>query len=276
MTVVGDDAQSIYSFRAANVGNILEFPQRFDPPACRITLEHNYRSVQPVLDAANSLIAEGRRQYPKTLRVGPRRRRAAAAGHGARRSCAGRLRGGGSPRAARGRRRAQEAGGAVSQQPPQRHAGSRTGPPQHPLRQVRRPEVPGGAAHQGRARGAALGRQRAATALPLSGCCSCWMASGRQPRRRCLEHLGAHAGSFDALAAFEPPAAAAACLARVHPADARRWRALLAPWAGQLEQVVRWYQPLLAAAPRRRDWFARRTWRCWWRWRRSSPTASAS
>jgi DNA helicase-2/ATP-dependent DNA helicase PcrA len=69
LTVVGDDAQSIYAFRAADVGNILDFPSQFEPPAQRIALEVNYRSVQPVLDAANALIAEGRRQYPKTLRA---------------------------------------------------------------------------------------------------------------------------------------------------------------------------------------------------------------
>jgi DNA helicase-2/ATP-dependent DNA helicase PcrA len=69
LTVVGDDAQSIYSFRAADVGNILSFPERFTPPAERVTLELNYRSVQPVLDAANALLAEAARQYPKTLRA---------------------------------------------------------------------------------------------------------------------------------------------------------------------------------------------------------------
>ena len=45
-TVVGDDAQSIYSFRAATVRNILDFPGRFDPPATVVTLEQNYRSSQ--------------------------------------------------------------------------------------------------------------------------------------------------------------------------------------------------------------------------------------
>jgi DNA helicase-2/ATP-dependent DNA helicase PcrA len=69
LTVVGDDAQSIYAFRAADVGNILEFPERFTPPAGRITLERNYRSVQPVLDAANALIAQASRQHAKTLRA---------------------------------------------------------------------------------------------------------------------------------------------------------------------------------------------------------------
>jgi DNA helicase II / ATP-dependent DNA helicase PcrA len=67
LCVVGDDAQSIYSFRAASVDNILEFPSRFSPPAQVAKLELNYRSVQPILDLANVLIAEGQRQYQKRL-----------------------------------------------------------------------------------------------------------------------------------------------------------------------------------------------------------------
>jgi DNA helicase-2/ATP-dependent DNA helicase PcrA len=67
VTVVGDDAQSIYSFRAAEVENILGFPDQFIPSAQVITLEQNYRSTQPVLDAANCLIAESERQYRKNL-----------------------------------------------------------------------------------------------------------------------------------------------------------------------------------------------------------------
>ena len=69
LTVVGDDAQAIYSFRAATVDNILQFPRRFEPPAEVVSLEQNYRSTQKVLDAANALIAEGKRQYRKTLRA---------------------------------------------------------------------------------------------------------------------------------------------------------------------------------------------------------------
>ncbi len=69
LCVVGDDAQSIYSFRAANVGNILDFPSHFNPPAQVIALEDNYRSTQPILDAANALMAEATRQYRKQLRA---------------------------------------------------------------------------------------------------------------------------------------------------------------------------------------------------------------
>jgi DNA helicase II / ATP-dependent DNA helicase PcrA len=67
ITVVGDDAQAIYSFRGGTIDNILEFPGKFSPPARVVTLEQNYRSTQPLLDAANSLMAEGGRQYRKFL-----------------------------------------------------------------------------------------------------------------------------------------------------------------------------------------------------------------
>ncbi len=68
VTVVGDDAQAIYSFRGGTVENILEFPAKFSPPARVVTLEENYRSTQPLLDAANALMAGGGRQYRKFLR----------------------------------------------------------------------------------------------------------------------------------------------------------------------------------------------------------------
>ncbi len=67
LTVVGDDAQAIYSFRAACVENILGFPAQYAPPAAVVTLEENFRSTQGILDAANALIAGGERQYRKTL-----------------------------------------------------------------------------------------------------------------------------------------------------------------------------------------------------------------
>ncbi|HEX7038329.1 MAG TPA: ATP-dependent helicase, partial [Pseudomonadales bacterium] len=70
LCVVGDDAQSIYSFRAATVDNILEFPSRFPRPAQVIALEHNYRSLQPILDAANALMAQSPRQFRKNLQSG--------------------------------------------------------------------------------------------------------------------------------------------------------------------------------------------------------------
>src|SRR5204863_183589 len=67
VTVVGDDAQAIYAFRGATVRNILDFPGQFDPPATIIKLEQNYRSVQPILDASNAMIAAGGQGFAKTL-----------------------------------------------------------------------------------------------------------------------------------------------------------------------------------------------------------------
>jgi DNA helicase-2/ATP-dependent DNA helicase PcrA len=67
VTVVGDDAQAIYSFRAAAVENILGFAERYTPKADIIVLAQNYRSTQQILDCANALMAEGARQHRKTL-----------------------------------------------------------------------------------------------------------------------------------------------------------------------------------------------------------------
>ena len=67
LAVVGDDAQAIYSFRAAAVDNILGFPDRFNPRAEVVTLAQNYRSTQEVLDVANAVMAEAPRQLRKHL-----------------------------------------------------------------------------------------------------------------------------------------------------------------------------------------------------------------
>jgi DNA helicase II / ATP-dependent DNA helicase PcrA len=68
VTVVGDDAQSIYSFRAATVRNILDFPDQFEPPARIVTLEQNYRSTQSILDACNAVIGFASERFTKNLR----------------------------------------------------------------------------------------------------------------------------------------------------------------------------------------------------------------
>jgi DNA helicase-2/ATP-dependent DNA helicase PcrA len=67
LTVVGDDAQAIYSFRAATVRNILDFPGHFSPRADVVTLEQNYRSTQPILAAANAVIGEADERFTKNL-----------------------------------------------------------------------------------------------------------------------------------------------------------------------------------------------------------------
>ncbi|RSZ60181.1 ATP-dependent helicase [Massilia atriviolacea] len=65
--VVGDDAQSIYSFRGATVRNILDFPKQFAREAHIVTLERNYRSTQPILDASNAVIGAALERHAKTL-----------------------------------------------------------------------------------------------------------------------------------------------------------------------------------------------------------------
>ncbi len=66
LLVVGDDAQSIYSFRGADIANILDFPKKYSD-AKTFRLETNYRSTQPVLDVANEIIKHNTKQFPKKL-----------------------------------------------------------------------------------------------------------------------------------------------------------------------------------------------------------------
>jgi DNA helicase-2/ATP-dependent DNA helicase PcrA len=66
MTVVGDDAQSVYSFRGATLRNILDFPKHFQGTRL-VTLEQNYRSTQPILDVTNGVISRAPERFTKNL-----------------------------------------------------------------------------------------------------------------------------------------------------------------------------------------------------------------
>ena len=114
LTVVGDDAQSIYSFRAATVRNILDFPDQFSPKAEVVTLDRNYRSTQPVLSAANGVIGLAKERFTKNLWTEQNVDAQTAARRRARRGRSGplyRRAGAGKPR---GRRAAQGSGSLVS------------------------------------------------------------------------------------------------------------------------------------------------------------------
>ncbi len=67
LTAVGDDAQSIYAFRGADVKHVLDFPQRFNPPATLRLLTQNYRSTPELLAASNATIALASERFPKQL-----------------------------------------------------------------------------------------------------------------------------------------------------------------------------------------------------------------
>ena len=93
--MVGDDAQAIYSFRAATIANMAEFAQRFEG-ATVLTLEQNYRSTPEILAAANAALEPGTEHHPKTLQAarapGPRPRLTTCADQaGEARTVAGRI-----------------------------------------------------------------------------------------------------------------------------------------------------------------------------------------
>ncbi len=255
LTVVGDDAQAIYSFRAASIDNILEFPARFTPPARIVTLEENYRSTQPVLDVANALMAEGGAAVPQAPAQRARRRRVAAVRDGARRTGAGDLRRRQRARGARARRRPAAPGGAVPQRRSQRRARTRAHAPQHPVREVRRPQVPRSRAREGPARACCAGPTTRATASRRSACCSCcpaWvrpMHSARAKRSKPRRFRGRRWRRTPCPAATrETWGPLTRLLADIGAENA--------PWEGQVGRVRQWYEPqlerLYEAAPARR------------------------
>ncbi len=244
LMVVGDDAQSIYAFRAADIGNILDFPSKFDPPAARVTLERNYRSVQPVLDAANALIGQARRRHPKTL--------VAQRGGGARPQLVTVL----DDRAQADWvideiLRQREAAVALKRQAVLFRSAHHSAGLEVELVRRNVPFVKHGglkfleAAHVKDLLSVLRWAENPRNGIAAFRTLQLMRGVGPSNAQRCLEHLGKAAGSWvDALASFEPPAAAL-----------DEWRSFVAlmrglvdpaaRWPAQMEPLRQWYRPLL-------------------------------
>ena len=242
VTVVGDDAQAIYSFRAAAVENILGFPDRFRPKAEVVTLAQNFRSSQSMLDSANALMADAPRQYRKHLLSmrgqGPRPKIVTVddlptqAEFICTRVLASRE--AGIP--------LQAPGGVVPHRLAQRRARNRTGEAQDSFREVRRPQIPRGVARQGSARGAALGRQSAQPARRVpraAAACRAWdrrMPSGRSINSSPTATCGARSRSSSRRPTRAWHGRSSTSCSRHSAIPNREWR-------GQIHMVREWYKP---------------------------------
>ncbi len=243
VAVVGDDAQAIYSFRAASVENILAFPERFTPRADVITLEQNYRSTQPILDLANAVMAEAPRQFRKDLKA------ARSGGVRAELLTVADLREQAESVCEQVLRR-REANVPLKRQGVLFRSSSHSDVLEIELGRRGIPFVKYGglrfleAAHVKDL--LALLRWADNPRNALAGFRTLQLLPGMGPSnaRRALDHLERAAGGFGALREFAPP-----------PAAVEYWDGLLAalleladphrPWAGQVQRARLWYQPHL-------------------------------
>jgi DNA helicase-2/ATP-dependent DNA helicase PcrA len=245
LTVVGDDAQAIYSFRAATVDNILQFPQRFQPPAQVVSLEQNYRSTQKVLDAANALIAEGKRQYRKTLRAtrpggAPPRLVTVLDDRAQSLYVVGRV------------LENREAGMALKRQAILFRSSHHSDALEIELMRRNIPFVKYGglkfleAAHVKDLLSVLRWADNPRNGIAAFRVLQLMPGMGPANAERCVATLREAAYSTSALAGFQPPAATR----ESWPVFIDMMEALTSPrarWPGQVEQVRRWYQPLLEA-----------------------------
>ena len=254
------------------------FPSASARRAEVVTLAQNYRSTQPMLDAANALMAEAPRQHRKHLlsvRGAGRRGRARS------RSTSCRRRPNTSAREVLERR---EAGVPLKRQAVLFRTGRHSDvleveldQAQDPVREVRRPEVPRGRARQGPARRCCAGPTTRATRSPRFACCSCCRAWGRRMRARRSttsrrERLLVRGARELRAAARRADVRGSACVELLHGAR----RAAARRGAGQVRLVREWYQPHLERLYEHVPHAHRRSRAARAARRRSTPRASAS
>ena len=215
LTVVGDDAQAIYCFRAATVRNILDFPGQFDPPADDRELEQNYRSTQPILAAANAVIGLAARavhQEPALATAAPASGRALVIGRATNRP----------GRAASSSACSRTARPAWRSRSRPCCSAPRTTAAMLEIELTRR-NIPfvkyGGlkfleAAHVKDVLASCAGPRTRATASPASASCSCCPASAPPPPAKVLDAMAGRSRDRCAGARSAPPAKAADALAR--------------------------------------------------------------
>ena len=241
LAVVGDDAQAIYSFRAAAVENILSFPDRCTRRAEVSTLAQNYRSTQQVLDVANAVMGEAPRQHRKhllsTRGEGPRPRLVTVEDLQAQAECV-----------CSEILRRREASVPLRKQAVLFRSSSHSDLLEVELGRRQIPFV-----KYGGLKFLEAGHIKDLLAVlrwadnPRNGLASfrtLQLLPGMGPAnaRRALDHLEAGGGSLNSLQTFAPP-----------PGAAQDWRKLLEllltladpqrPWAGQVHLVREWYRP---------------------------------
>ncbi len=241
VTVVGDDAQAIYSFRSASVENILSFPDRYQPRAEIVTLAQNFRSTQGILDAANALMAEAPRQFRKhllSLRGTGARPRAVTVEtlvSQAEYVCAQIL-------------RAREAHVPLRRQAVLVRTGSHTDLLEIELTRRQIPFVKYGglrfleAAHVKDVLSVLRWADNPRNTLAAFRVVQLLPGLGPANARRIVDHLALSQGSLEALRSFEAPAPATLPWQRlvellIGLGDAQQ------PWPGQLRRVRDWYRP---------------------------------
>lgn len=250
VTVVGDDAQSIYGFRAAEVDNILDFGSgfaRLDPRegVRRVTLKTNYRSVQPVLDLAETLMEQSPRQFRKTL--------VARRGTGARPRLVTVLDDRAQAEHVIARvLEAREAGTALKRQAVLFRSSHHSDLLEVELTRARIPFVKYGglkfleAAHVKDLMAILRWADNPRHEVAAFRCLQLLPGIGPGLARRCLERLAAANHDWAGLDRFSAPAAAA----ETWPGLVTLLRKLAdpaTPWPGQVQQACLWYRPLLEA-----------------------------